>query len=89
MKLNCGENVPSLLSSLFFSCFFLDKILERLTSTPENSMEVDGAEQASGEELGALVKNCKFNMKLQMADSAWKQVLRIYKYQCWWLVGGK
>ncbi|XP_042616499.1 DNA-dependent protein kinase catalytic subunit-like isoform X2 [Cyprinus carpio] len=54
-------------------CFFLDKILERLTSTPENSMEVDGAEQASGEELGALVKNCKFNMKLQMADSAWKQ----------------
>uniref|UniRef100_A0A672S298 DNA-dependent protein kinase catalytic subunit n=1 Tax=Sinocyclocheilus grahami TaxID=75366 RepID=A0A672S298_SINGR len=54
-------------------CFFLDKILERLTSTPENSMEVDGAEQASGEELGALVKSCKFNMKLQMADSAWKQ----------------
>lgn len=54
-------------------CFFLDKILERLTSTPENSMEVDGAEQASGEELGVLVKNCKFNMKLQMADSAWKQ----------------
>lgn len=70
----------------FFSCFFLDKILERLTSTPENSMEVDGAEQASGEELGALVKNCKFNMKLQMADSAWKQVLRVYKYQCWCLV---
>ncbi|KAL1271164.1 hypothetical protein QQF64_030180, partial [Cirrhinus molitorella] len=54
-------------------CFFLDKILERLTSTPENSMEVDGAEQASGEELRVLVKNCKFNMKLQMADSAWKQ----------------
>ncbi|XP_056317923.1 DNA-dependent protein kinase catalytic subunit [Danio aesculapii] len=54
-------------------CFFLDKILERLTSTPENSMEVDGAEQGSGEELGALVKTCKFNMKLQMADSAWKQ----------------
>lgn len=54
-------------------CFFLDKILERLTSTPENSMEVDGAEQASGEELGGLVKSCKFNMKLQMSDSAWKQ----------------
>ncbi|XP_048062032.1 LOW QUALITY PROTEIN: DNA-dependent protein kinase catalytic subunit-like [Megalobrama amblycephala] len=54
-------------------CFFLDKILKRLTSTPENSMEVDGAEQTSGEELGALVKSCKFNMKLQMADSAWKQ----------------
>ncbi|KAK9971873.1 hypothetical protein ABG768_025216 [Culter alburnus] len=54
-------------------CFFLDKILERLTSTPENSMEVDGAEQASGEELEVLVKSCKFNMKLQMANSAWKQ----------------
>lgn len=54
-------------------CFFLDKILERLTSTPENSMEVDGAEQVGGEELGVLVKTCKFNMKLQMADSAWKQ----------------
>uniref|UniRef100_A0A9J8AJD6 DNA-dependent protein kinase catalytic subunit n=1 Tax=Cyprinus carpio carpio TaxID=630221 RepID=A0A9J8AJD6_CYPCA len=54
-------------------CFFLDKILERLTATPENSMEVDGAQQTSGEELRALVNNCKFNMKLQMADSAWKQ----------------
>ncbi|XP_051572291.1 DNA-dependent protein kinase catalytic subunit-like isoform X3 [Myxocyprinus asiaticus] len=54
-------------------CFFLDKILEKLSSTPENSMEVDGAEQRREEELRALVKNCKFNMKLQMADSAWKQ----------------
>nr|XP_055063378.1 DNA-dependent protein kinase catalytic subunit [Misgurnus anguillicaudatus] len=54
-------------------CFFLDKILEKLSSTPENSMEVDGAEQTGGEELGTLVKTCKFNMKLQMANSAWKQ----------------
>lgn len=39
-------------------------------------MEVDGAEQEStAEELGALVKDCKFNMKLNMADSAWKQVI--------------
>lgn len=78
-----------MLSSLFFSCFFLDKILERLTSTPENSMEVDGAEQASGEEPGGLVKSCKFNMKLQMANSAWKQVLRVFKHQCWCLVGDR
>lgn len=70
-----------MLSSLFFSCFLLDKILMRLTSTPENSMEVDGAEQASGEELEVLVKSCKFNMKLQMANSAWKQVLRVFKLQ--------
>ncbi|XP_060775152.1 DNA-dependent protein kinase catalytic subunit-like [Neoarius graeffei] len=55
-------------------CFFLDKIWEKLCSSPANSMEVDGAEQDStAEELGALVKDCKFNMKLNMADSAWKQ----------------
>ncbi|XP_060779158.1 DNA-dependent protein kinase catalytic subunit-like isoform X2 [Neoarius graeffei] len=54
--------------------FFLDKIWEKLCSSPANSMEVDGAEQDStAEELGALVKDCKFNMKLNMADSAWKQ----------------
>lgn len=61
--------------NIVFSCFFLDKILEKLSSSPENSMEVDSAEQAVGEEPGTLVKNCKFNMKLQMANSAWKQVL--------------
>ncbi|XP_036452457.1 DNA-dependent protein kinase catalytic subunit isoform X2 [Colossoma macropomum] len=54
-------------------CFFLDKIWEKLNSSPDNSMEVDGAEQESTEDLGALVKQCKFNMKLSMADSAWKQ----------------
>lgn len=41
-------------------------------------MEVDGAEQDSAEELGALVKRCKFDMKLSMADSAMKQVLLHY-----------
>ncbi|KAL6490371.1 hypothetical protein MHYP_G00007160 [Metynnis hypsauchen] len=54
-------------------CFFLDKIWEKLKSSPANSMEVDGAEQESTEDLEALVKQCKFNMKLTMADSAWKQ----------------
>ncbi|KAI5104092.1 DNA-dependent protein kinase catalytic subunit [Silurus meridionalis] len=55
-------------------CFFLDKIYEKLCSSPAHSMEVDGAEQEStAEELGALVNECKFNMKLSMADSAWKQ----------------
>uniref|UniRef100_W5KIE9 DNA-dependent protein kinase catalytic subunit n=1 Tax=Astyanax mexicanus TaxID=7994 RepID=W5KIE9_ASTMX len=54
-------------------CFFLDKILEKLNSSPANSMEVDGAEQDSTEAIGSLVKQCKFNMKLRMADSAWKQ----------------
>ncbi|XP_041924731.1 DNA-dependent protein kinase catalytic subunit isoform X1 [Alosa sapidissima] len=57
-------------------CFFLDKILEKLrVSAPEDSMEVDGdgTEADQPEDLEALVKDCKFNMKLRMADSAWKQ----------------
>ncbi|XP_030635503.1 DNA-dependent protein kinase catalytic subunit [Chanos chanos] len=53
-------------------CFFLDKICEKLNSSPPNSMEVDDTEE-SAEELRALVRNCKFSMKLRMADSAWKQ----------------
>lgn len=57
-------------------CFFLDKIWEKLCSSPANSMEVDGAQQDStAEDLEALVKDCKFHMKLTMADTAWKQVL--------------
>uniref|UniRef100_A0A4W4HUH9 DNA-dependent protein kinase catalytic subunit n=1 Tax=Electrophorus electricus TaxID=8005 RepID=A0A4W4HUH9_ELEEL len=55
------------------SCFFLDKIWEKLSSSPAASMEVDDDEQDSMETLAALVKDCKFNMKLNMADSAWKQ----------------
>uniref|UniRef100_A0A4W4HQJ6 DNA-dependent protein kinase catalytic subunit n=1 Tax=Electrophorus electricus TaxID=8005 RepID=A0A4W4HQJ6_ELEEL len=54
-------------------CFFLDKIWEKLSSSPAASMEVDDDEQDSMETLAALVKDCKFNMKLNMADSAWKQ----------------
>ncbi|KAK0144676.1 DNA-dependent protein kinase catalytic subunit [Merluccius polli] len=49
-------------------CFFLDKIYEKLGSQAD-SMEVDG----SGDSVDVLVNNCKFSMKLRMADSAWKQ----------------
>ncbi|KAM4606662.1 DNA-dependent protein kinase catalytic subunit [Polymixia lowei] len=52
-------------------CFFLDKIREDLKSrAPGDNMEVDGSEDPTGE---ALINDCKFNMKLHMADSAWKQ----------------
>uniref|UniRef100_A0A3Q3GYS0 DNA-dependent protein kinase catalytic subunit n=1 Tax=Labrus bergylta TaxID=56723 RepID=A0A3Q3GYS0_9LABR len=51
-------------------CFFLDKIREKLRGhAPSDSMEVDG----SDDDIDALVNDCKFNMKLRMADSAWKQ----------------
>ncbi|XP_033988441.1 DNA-dependent protein kinase catalytic subunit isoform X2 [Trematomus bernacchii] len=51
-------------------CFFLDKIREKLrVHHPSDSMEVDDSEG----DIDTLVNECKFNMKLQMADSAWKQ----------------
>ncbi|KAK5898290.1 hypothetical protein CgunFtcFv8_015721 [Champsocephalus gunnari] len=51
-------------------CFFLDKIREKLrVHAPSDSMEVDDSEG----DIDTLVNECKFNMKLQMADSAWKQ----------------
>ncbi|KAM3592965.1 uncharacterized protein V6R79_002700 [Siganus canaliculatus] len=54
-------------------CFFLDKIRERLrVPAPSDSMEVDGPEEPAAD-VDTLVKDCKFNMKLQMANSAWKQ----------------
>uniref|UniRef100_A0A8C9Y6X9 DNA-dependent protein kinase catalytic subunit n=1 Tax=Sander lucioperca TaxID=283035 RepID=A0A8C9Y6X9_SANLU len=54
-------------------CFFLDKIKEKLRGhAPSDSMEVDGSEDPAGD-VDALVNDCKFNMKLHMADSAWKQ----------------
>ncbi|XP_031163630.2 DNA-dependent protein kinase catalytic subunit [Sander lucioperca] len=54
-------------------CFFLDKIKEKLRGhAPSDSMEVDGSEDPVGD-VDALVNDCKFNMKLHMADSAWKQ----------------
>ncbi|XP_038580578.1 DNA-dependent protein kinase catalytic subunit [Micropterus salmoides] len=54
-------------------CFFLDKIREKLRGhAPSDSMEVDGSDDPAGD-IDTLVNDCKFNMKLQMADSAWKQ----------------
>ncbi|XP_068437827.1 DNA-dependent protein kinase catalytic subunit [Clinocottus analis] len=54
-------------------CFFLDKIRVKLGGhAPSDRMEVDGSEDPAGD-IDALVNDCKFNMKLQMADSAWKQ----------------
>lgn len=54
-------------------CFFLDKIREKLRGhAPSDSMEVDASEDPAGN-IDTLVHDCKFNMKLQMADSAWKQ----------------
>uniref|UniRef100_A0A8C4S1N9 DNA-dependent protein kinase catalytic subunit n=1 Tax=Erpetoichthys calabaricus TaxID=27687 RepID=A0A8C4S1N9_ERPCA len=63
-------------------CFFLDKISEKLRNLgADNSMEVD--EEGSidvqmeldepVEGLESVIKSCKFNMKLKMADSARKQ----------------
>ncbi|KAJ0059871.1 hypothetical protein NL108_014572, partial [Boleophthalmus pectinirostris] len=50
-------------------CFFLDKILEKLKSQGStDDMEVDGEP-----DIISLVNNCKFSMKLQMANSAWSQ----------------
>uniref|UniRef100_A0A4W5N3K6 DNA-dependent protein kinase catalytic subunit n=1 Tax=Hucho hucho TaxID=62062 RepID=A0A4W5N3K6_9TELE len=55
-------------------CFFLDKICEKLSNqAPSDTMEVDGAEQDQAQDLDTIVKDCKFSMKLCMADSAWKQ----------------
>ncbi|XP_062235399.1 DNA-dependent protein kinase catalytic subunit [Platichthys flesus] len=54
-------------------CFFLDKIREKLRgNAPSDSMEVDGSEDPSGD-IDTLVNDCKFNMKLHMANSARKQ----------------
>ncbi|XP_015230469.1 PREDICTED: DNA-dependent protein kinase catalytic subunit [Cyprinodon variegatus] len=54
-------------------CFFLDKIRERLrASAPDDTMEVDCA-QDPADDIEAMVNDCKFTMKLQMADSACQQ----------------
>lgn len=45
-------------------------------------MEVDG--DPAGD-TDALVNDCKFNMKLHMADSAWKQVKKVILFlNCMW-----
>uniref|UniRef100_A0A3P9H2R7 DNA-dependent protein kinase catalytic subunit n=1 Tax=Oryzias latipes TaxID=8090 RepID=A0A3P9H2R7_ORYLA len=55
------------------SCFFLDKIMEKLRGhTSSDSMEV-GDSQEPASDIEAVVSECKFSMKLHMADSAWKQ----------------
>ncbi|KAJ0023075.1 hypothetical protein NQD34_015209 [Periophthalmus magnuspinnatus] len=49
-------------------CFFLDKILEKLNKQgSSDDMEVDEPD------INSVVNNCKFSMKLQMAESAWSQ----------------
>ncbi|XP_054478556.1 DNA-dependent protein kinase catalytic subunit [Anoplopoma fimbria] len=53
-------------------CFFLDKIRVKLRGPSGDSMEVDSSEDPAGD-VDTLVNDCKLNMKLQMADSAWKQ----------------
>ncbi|XP_049420989.1 DNA-dependent protein kinase catalytic subunit isoform X2 [Epinephelus fuscoguttatus] len=54
-------------------CFFLDKIREKLRGhAPSDAMEVEDSEDAAGD-VDTIVNNCKFSMKLQMANSAWKQ----------------
>lgn len=59
---------------LYFSCFFLDKIKKKMTHLPaSDSMEVDSSEDTAGE-IDTLINDCKFKMKLRMANSAWKQV---------------
>ncbi|KAK2886235.1 hypothetical protein Q8A73_020181 [Channa argus] len=54
-------------------CFFLDKVREQLRShAPSDTMEVDGSEDPAGD-VDTLINDCKFRMKLRMADSALKQ----------------
>ncbi|KAJ8280685.1 hypothetical protein GJAV_G00057750 [Gymnothorax javanicus] len=62
-------------------CFFLDRIVEKFTASGSGEcMEVDGdgvsemnASPDRPEHLTMMIKECKFNMKLKMADSAWLQ----------------
>lgn len=68
-----GTPTPSV-SVFWFRCFFLDKIMEKLRGhTSSDSMEV-GDSQEPASDIEAVVSECKFSMKLHMADSAWKQV---------------
>uniref|UniRef100_A0A3B3VB26 DNA-dependent protein kinase catalytic subunit n=1 Tax=Poecilia latipinna TaxID=48699 RepID=A0A3B3VB26_9TELE len=54
-------------------CFFLDKIREKLKgAAPSDSMEVDEAQDAA-RNVEMIVNDCKFTMKLHMADSACQQ----------------
>ncbi|MEQ2169664.1 hypothetical protein GOODEAATRI_027526, partial [Goodea atripinnis] len=56
------------------TCFFLDKIREKLRGpAPSDSIEVDGGQDPAGD-IETIVNDCKFSMKLHMADSACQQV---------------
>lgn len=55
----------------------MDKIKKKIKHfAASDSMEVDGSEDTAGE-IDRLINDCKFNMKLQMANSAWKQVKKL------------
>ncbi|XP_062426360.1 DNA-dependent protein kinase catalytic subunit [Rhea pennata] len=61
-------------------CFFLDKLQEKLPSDQANdSMEMDeeyGDQMEvdqQGEDISSMIRNCKFNMKMKMIESARKQ----------------
>ncbi|XP_012711305.2 DNA-dependent protein kinase catalytic subunit [Fundulus heteroclitus] len=54
-------------------CFFLDQIREKLRGpAPSDTMEVDEAQDPAGD-IETIVNDCKFTMKLHMADSACQQ----------------
>ncbi|XP_037550083.1 DNA-dependent protein kinase catalytic subunit [Nematolebias whitei] len=54
-------------------CFFLDKIKEKLrVHAPRDSMDVDESQDPAGD-VETMVNDCKFNMKLRMADSTCQQ----------------
>lgn len=73
------QQIATTLDLCSFRCFFLDKIVEKLrVHAPSDSMEVDGSEDPAGN-IHALVNDCKFTMKLEMANSAWKQVKEFFK----------
>lgn len=71
------QQIATILDLCSFRCFFLDKIVEKFSvHAPSDSMEVDGSEDPAGS-IHALVNDCKFTMKLEMANSARKQVKEI------------
>lgn len=67
----------------------MDKIRDKLRGhAPADSMEVDGSEDPASE-IDALVNDCKFNMKLQMADSARTQVKNHLVEICFYMLNLK
>lgn len=57
----------------------MDKIRKKIGDLATgDGMEVDSSEDPAGE-MTTLINDCKFSMKLQMANSAWKQVKKLHK----------